>query len=66
MFALLTQLRLRLLGHVRRMEDWHLPKVRPACDWHATCGSPSPMYKDACNIYFKDVETLVEERTAWR
>ena len=76
MYSLLSQRRLRWLGHVRRMEDGRLPKnilygqltsgARPV-------GRPSLRFKDACNrdmkacdISPKDWEAVAEDRTTWR
>ena len=76
MYSLLSQRRLRRLGHVRRMEDRRLPKdilygqltsgARPV-------GRPALRFKDACNrdmkacdISPKGWEAVAEDRTAWR
>ena len=76
MYSLLSQRRLRWLGHVRRMEDGRLPKdilygqltsdARPV-------GRSVLKFKDACNrdmkacdISPKDWEAVAEDRTAWR
>ena len=76
MYSLLSQRRLRLLGHVRRMEDGRLPKyilygqitsgARPV-------GRQALRFKDACkrdmkacDISPKRCEAVAEDRTAWR
>ena len=75
MHSLLSQRRLRWLGHIRCMEDGRLPKdilsgqltsgARPV-------GCPALRFKDACNrdmkacdISPKDWEAVAEDRTAW-
>ena len=76
MYSMLSQRRLRWLGHVRRMEDGRLPKdilygqltsgARPV-------GRPALRFKDACNrdmkacdISPKGWEAVAEDSTAWR
>ena len=76
MFAILTQRRLRWLGHVSRMEDGRIPKdllfgelatgTRPT-------GRPALRYKDVCKRDLKaggfnpsHLETAASERSRWR
>ena len=76
MYSLLSQRRLRWLGHVRRMEDGRLLKdilcgqltsgARPV-------GRPALRFRDACNRDMKvcDIspkcwEAVAEDHTAWR
>ena len=75
-FALLTQRRLRWLGHVRRMDDSRIPKdllYGELADGARPRGCPSLRYKDSCKRDLKcagiDLETwesLAENRGAWR
>ena len=76
MFAILTQRRLRWLGHVTRMEDGRIPKdilygelatgTRPT-------GRPALRYKDVCKRDLKaggfnppDLESAASDRSGWR
>ena len=76
MFAILTQRRLRWLGHVTRMVDGRIPKdmlfgelatgTRPT-------GRPALRYKDVCKRDLKaggfnpsDLETAASDRSGWR
>ena len=76
MFAILTQRRLRWLGHVCRMDDGRIPKdilygelatgTRPT-------GRPALRYKDVCKRDLKscsinpaDLETATSDRSNWR
>lgn len=76
MFAILSQRRLRWLGHVCRMEDGRIPKdilygelatgTRPT-------GRPALRYKDACkrdlkscNLNPADLESATSDRSSWR
>ena len=75
-FAILSQKRLRWIGHVRRMQDGRIPKnilygelatgFRPA-------GRPVLGYKDVCkrdmktgNINPTDWEAIAADRSSWR
>ena len=76
MHSLLSQRRLRWLGHVRRMEDGRLPKdilYGQLISGAKPVGRPALRYKDACNrdmkacdISRKDWEAVAEDRTVWR
>ena len=76
MYSLLSQRRLRWLGHVRRMEDGRLPKYilyRQLTSGARPVGGPAHIFKDAykrdmkvCDISPKDWEAVAEDRTAWR
>ena len=76
MYSLLSQRRLRWLGHVRRMEDGRLPKdilYRQLTSGARPVGRPALRFKDACNrdmkacdISSKGWEAVAEDRTAWR
>ena len=76
MYAMLTQRRLRWLGHVCRMEDGRIPKdilygelatgTRPT-------GRPILRYKDickrdlkSCNINHQNLESTTTDRAIWR
>ena len=76
MFAILTQRRLRWLGHVCRMDDGRIPKdilySELATGSRAT-GRPNLRYKDACKrdlracgINPHDLEMTTSDRTNWR
>lgn len=63
-FALLAQRRLRWLGHVRRLDDSHIPKdllYGELADGARSRGRPSLRYKDSCKRDLKgagiDLET---------
>ena len=62
MFMLLRQSRLQWLGHVRRMEDSHIPKDilkdELACG-RRTVGRPQLRFKDVCK---RDMKTLDRSR----
>ena len=74
MYSLLSQRRLRWLGHVRRMEDGHLPKdilYGQFCSGARPVGRPALRFKDACkrdmkacDISPKGWEAVAEDRTA--
>ena len=76
MFALLTQRRLRWLGHVRRMEDGRLPKdvlYGQLTSGSRAVGRPMLRFKDVCKRDMRsadiDPETWEEtaaDRSAWR
>ena len=76
MFAILTQRRLRWLGHVCRMEDGRIPKdilYGELASGTRPTGRPTLRYKDACKRDLKtcgiqpaDLETETSNRTAWR
>ena len=75
-FALLTQRRLRWLGHVRRMDDGRIPKdllYGELADGARSRGRPSLRFKDSCKRDMRsagiDIETwerLAEDRGAWK
>ena len=76
MYALLSQRRLRWLGHTRRMNDGRIPKDilygEMAAGSRAT-GRPLLRYKDACRRDFKEMdivedswEEVAADRGAWR
>jgi transcription termination factor 2 len=76
MFALLTQRRLRWLGHVRRMDDHRLPKdvlFGELAEGTRSVGRPLLRYKDVCKreMSFGGVdasgwEVLALDRSRWR
>ena len=76
MHSLLSQRRMRWLGHVRRMEDGRLPKdilYRQLTSGARPVGRPALIFKDACkrdnkacDISPKGWEAVAEDRTAWR
>lgn len=76
MFALLTQRRLRWLGHVRRMDDGRLPKdllYGELATGSRSAGRPVLRYKDVCRRDMKagDItpsswESVAEDRSGWR
>ena len=76
MYSLLSQRRLRLLGHVRRMKDGRLPKdilYGQLTNGARPVGRPALRFKDAykrdmkaCDISPKRCEAVAEYRTAWR
>lgn len=76
MFALLTQRRLRWLGHVTRMKDGRLPKdilYGELATGSRPTGRPSLRYKDVCKRDLKVggivpacLESLAEDRSSWR
>ncbi|GAB1611165.1 uncharacterized protein LOC115228424, partial [Argonauta hians] len=75
MFAMLTQRRLRWLGHVCRMEDGRIPKEVLYGEIAAgprPVGRPTLRYKDVCKrdlmgceIDPEDLEEAVSDRAAW-
>lgn len=75
-FALLTQRRLRWLGHIRRMDDGRIPKdllYGELAEGARSRGRPSLRYKDTCkrdlkaaSIDIDSWESLAEDRGAWR
>ena len=76
MYSLLSQRRLRWLGHLRRMEDGRLPKdilYGQLAKGKRRAGGPRLRFKDACrrdfkacNIPMADWTTLAGDRNAWR
>ena len=78
MYSLLSQRRLRWLGHVRRMEDGRLPKdilYGQLTSGARQVGRLALRFKDACKRDMKacDIspkrkgwEAVAEDRTAWR
>ena len=75
-FSLLSQRRLRWLGHVRRMEDYRIPKAilyGQLATGTRRVGRPMLRYKDACmrdmkacNISNDKWEELALDRDSWR
>jgi len=76
MFGLLTQRRLRWLGHVHRMEDGRIPKdilYGQLTEGSRPCGRPTLRYKDVCKRDMKSAdinpntwEGTAANRSAWR
>lgn len=76
MFALLSQRRLRWLGHVRRMKDGRIPKdllYGQLATGTRRTGRPTLRFKDvckrdmkACNINPDTWETAADNRVSWR
>ena len=76
MFALLSQRRLRWLGHVRRMEDGRIPKdllYGQLATGTRRSGRPTLRFRDvckrdmkACQIDPDSWETAAEDRDSWR
>ena len=76
MYSLLTQLRLRWLGHVCRMEEGRIQKAilyDELAEGKRPAGRPQLRFKDICKRYLKSMnidtnswETLAEDRSAWR
>ena len=76
MFAILTQRRLRGLGHVCRMEDGRIPKdilYSELATGTRPTGRPALRFKDACKRDLKtcgistaDLEQATSDRTQWR
>ena len=75
MFAILTQRRLRWLGHVCRMEDGRIPKdilYSELATGTRPTGRPALRFKDACKRDLKtcgistaDLEQATSDRTQW-
>ena len=64
-FTLLRQRRLRLLGHVRRVEDGRIPKdilYGELALGRRTTGRPHLRYNDVCVRYMKAVDI---DRISW-
>ena len=76
MFAMLSQRRLRWLGHACRMEDGRIPKdmlYGELATGSRPTGRPTLRYKDTCKRDLKasgiqpaDVEAVTCDRIAWR
>ena len=76
MFAMLSQRRLRCLGHVRRMEDGRLPKnvlCGELTSGSRPVGRPMLRYKDVCKRDMKSAEinpdsweAVAADRSNWR
>ena len=76
MFALLSQRRLRWLGHVVRMQDGRIPKdilYSELTTGTRQTGRPFLRFKDVCkrdlklsNIHPTDLESTAAERDTWR
>ncbi|CAH1266413.1 Hypp3363 [Branchiostoma lanceolatum] len=75
-YSILSQRRLRWLGHVRRMEDGRIPKdvlYGQLAIGSRRVGRPALRFKDtckrdmkACDISTDTWEVQAEDRTAWR
>ena len=76
MYAMLSQRRLRWLGHVYRMEDGRLPKdilYGELATGTCSTGRPTLRFKDtckrdlqACSIDPGNLEAVTSDRTSWR
>ena len=76
MYTLLRQRRLRWIGHVRRMEDGHIPKdilYGELASGERSVGYPQLRYKDVCKrdmkvleINAKSWEDIAADRSRWR
>ena len=76
MFAMLTQRRLRWLGHVCRMDDGRIPKdvlYGELATGSRPTGRPALRYKDVCKRDLRaggvdpaDLETAFSDRVSWR
>ena len=76
MFALLSQRRLRWLGHVVRMQDGRIPKdilYGELATGTRQTGRPFLRFKDVCkrdlklgNIHPADLESMAADRDTWR
>ena len=75
-FTLLSQRRLRWLGHIRRMKDGRIPKdllYGELSEGSRPCGRPRLCFKDTCQRDLKSArieaqswEDLAESRDRWR
>lgn len=75
-FAILTQRRLRWLGHVTRMDDSPIPKnmlFGELASGTRPTGRPALRYKDVCKRDLKaggfkpsDLETAASDRSHWQ
>ena len=76
MHALLSQRRLRWLGHVHRMQDGRIPKdvlYGELAEGSRPTGRPALRFKDVCKRDMKNAdintntwETIAADRSAWR
>ena len=72
-FTLLSQRRLRWLGHIRRMDDGRIPKDKALSESSRSRSHPKLRYKDTCKRDIKsagiDIQSwgsLAETRDFWR
>ena len=67
--TMITQKRLRWLGHVKWMDDSHTPKTilfSEACDGSRKQGRPLLRYHDNCKSNMKSFDMCATQRSSWR